>query len=115
MSYIPHNSNLLKDHPMGKLRTLLKEFVGCLRWTTGNAEALRLFAALLRFHLAKKTTSHDVLTCVQMKNPTSGLSWPMQLRIFSGDLFILTEVFFDECYRLPLSSPTSTPSFACLT
>lgn len=25
----------------------------------------------------------------------------MQLRVFSGDLFILTEVFFDECYRLP--------------
>jgi len=86
---------------MGKLRTLLKEFVGCLRWTTGNVEALRLFAALLRFHLAKKTARHDVLTCVQMKNPTSALSWPMQLRIFSGDLFILTEVFFDECYRLP--------------
>lgn len=94
---------------MSRLKTFFRELFGCLRWTAGTAEAMRLFVSLLRFHLAEKCDRRDVTTSIRIKNPLSKVSWQMRLRVYSGDLFILTEVFFDECYKLPPAALLSHP------
>lgn len=53
------------------------------------------------FSLAAKSDKRDVLYDVVMRDPITATPFPLRVRVFSGDLFILTEVFFDECYRLP--------------
>lgn len=79
----------------------MRELRGCARWAAGPLESARLFIALARFHLAAKSDKRDVVCDVMMRDPVTDTSFPLRVRVFSGDLFILTEVFFDECYRLP--------------
>jgi hypothetical protein len=99
---------------MKKLRTVFRELKGCLKWTGNSWQALRLFFSLLQFHLAEKCDRRDVTTSIRIKNPLSKMSWQMRLRVYSGDLFILTEVFFDECYKLS-PPPRAHKSFDSLT
>jgi len=88
----------------GRLGWYWEEVRACTRLAANRRSAIRLVANTLRFH------ARNALVPRPPRHPGRPVTYALrlgprpadvQLRTFSGDLFVLHEIFVSDCYALP--------------